>query len=368
MAECQSNETETTHKQKQHCAIVNPANMADNDEQYEMPIPSLEQHVESLERHSDTTDSTSQPETEKSSNTERGHSNSGGDGESLLRDRLEDLAVNDESEGEDSDGSYHSFTNQEAEDMLREAESEAKDAFAREKEGANTKLSEDSFPDDFQAEMGDAGDAESEKEEEEDESARQKEEEALSVEEKEERKQKSQKLKDKGNQLFREASYSEAITCYTQALEVCPLVYHKERAIMFSNRAACRMKEEKYVTAIKDSSKAIELNPHYMKAIVRRAELYEKTEKLDEALKDHQRVLELDPGQYASRAACLRLDEEIKERNEKLKNEMLGKLKELGNMVLRPFGLSTNNFKLQQDPSSGSYSVQFSQTPPTNGK
>lgn len=190
----------------------------------------------------------------------------------------------------------------------------------------------------------------------------------LTEEEKESRRSESMALKEKGNAQFKSADHGDAEESYTSALKICPVCYSKERSILFSNRAAARLHLDKKEEAISDCSKAIELNPNYVRAILRRAELYEKTEKLDEALEDYKNVLEKDPSIPAAREACMRLPRQIEERNEKLKEEMLGKLKDLGNMFLRPFGLSTSNFQVNQDANTGSYSVNFVQSPNNNNR
>ncbi|XP_032995684.1 tetratricopeptide repeat protein 1 [Lacerta agilis] len=190
----------------------------------------------------------------------------------------------------------------------------------------------------------------------------------MSEEEKQKRRNESTKLKEEGNEQFKKGEYKEAEDAYARALLVCPACCNTDRSILYSNRAAARMKQDKREIAISDCSKALELNPNYIKALLRRAELYEKTEKLDEALEDYKNLLEKDPSIHQAREACMRLPRQIEERNEKLKEEMLGKLKDLGNLVLRPFGLSTENFQVKQDSSTGSYSINFVQNPNNNNR
>ncbi|XP_017893186.1 tetratricopeptide repeat protein 1 [Ceratina calcarata] len=185
----------------------------------------------------------------------------------------------------------------------------------------------------------------------------------LSENEKESLKNEAEECKTKGNEFFNKGEYQEAISMYTQGLQTCPLAYSKERSILYANRAAAKSKSLDQESAISDCTKAIELNPDYVKAYVRRAQLYEASDKLDEALEDYKKILTFDAAHSEANHAVLRLPPMINERNEKLKTEMLGKLKDLGNMILKPFGLSTNNFELQKNPDSDGYSVKFNQNP-----
>lgn len=184
---------------------------------------------------------------------------------------------------------------------------------------------------------------------------------ALTDDQKAERKIIAEELKVAGNLAFKDGDYERSIEKYTEGLITCPLQFTQQRSILYCNRSAAKMKLTKYSDAVKDCSKAIELDDKYVKAYIRRAQSYEASDKLDEALADWQKILEFDPSHKDAKVATIRLPSLIEERNEKLKTEMMGKLKDLGNMILKPFGLSTENFKLEQDPESKGYKINFQQ-------
>lgn len=181
----------------------------------------------------------------------------------------------------------------------------------------------------------------------------------LTEEQKKEMREQADKLKTSGNEAFKDSDYEKAVELYSEALTVYPTESTNEISICYANRGACFIKLERNENVVDDCTKALELRPDYLKPLMRRAQSYEALEKLEQALEDYKKALQLDPSQTAAREAVMRLPEQIKEQHEKMKEEMIGKLKELGDAVLKPFGLSTSNFQLQQDPNTGGYSVNF---------
>ena len=61
------------------------------------------------------------------------------------------------------------------------------------------------------------------------------------------------------------------------------------------------------------------------------------------------------------KAGLRELPPRISQAKEQEMGEMMGKLKELGNGILKPFGLSTDNFNFVQDEKTGGYSMNFEQ-------
>ncbi len=117
-----------------------------------------------------------------------------------------------------------------------------------------------------------------------------------------------------------------------------------------------------YEICISDCTKSLEINPkNNTKALLRRMNAYEKIEKYEQSIEDGKLLL----AQQGSSSedgilqAIKRCEQGISIRNDKLKDEMMGKLKDLGNGLLGKFGLSLDNFKTTKDPNTGNYSVAF---------
>ncbi|XP_014498274.1 tetratricopeptide repeat protein 1 isoform X1 [Vigna radiata var. radiata] len=164
-----------------------------------------------------------------------------------------------------------------------------------------------------------------------------------------------------GNKLFVDGKYEEALSQYEVALQVAPDTPSSVeiRSICHSNRGVCFLKLGKYDNTIKECTKALELNPVYVKAFVRRGEAHEKLEHFEEAIADMKKILEIDPSNDQARKSIRRLEPLAAEKREKMKEEMIAKLKDMGNSVLGRFGMSVDNFKAVKDPNTGSYSISF---------
>ena len=103
-----------------------------------------------------------------------------------------------------------------------------------------------------------------------------------------------ERLKNEGNKHFQAGRSAEALTAYTQALELDPR--HKFfNSTILANRAAAYMKQKDYLKALEDCNRSLSLNPDYTKAYLRRANVHMQLEDYEEAVHDYNRVRDMDP-------------------------------------------------------------------------
>ncbi|CAJ0578324.1 unnamed protein product, partial [Mesorhabditis spiculigera] len=136
------------------------------------------------------------------------------------------------------------------------------------------------------------------------------------------------------------------------------------KATLFSNMAACYIKMEQWEPAVTVATSAINAGPSNEKPLERRAFAYSKMDgKLHASLEDYEVLRKKFPNNrhYAERSTEVRKLLEVE--NERLKADVINKLKGLGDFCLRPFGLSTDSFELTPN-SEGGYSIGMKQAPP----
>ncbi|KAL6194361.1 hypothetical protein ACLB2K_035445 [Fragaria x ananassa] len=168
-------------------------------------------------------------------------------------------------------------------------------------------------------------------------------------------------VKLEGNVLFGNGHYEEALLQYELALQLAPPDMPSSvelRSICHSNRAICFSKLGKYEDAVKECTKALELNHTYLKALIRRAEAHEKLEQFEEAIADLKKILELDPSNVQARKAIRRL-EPLAEAKRKDERRDDWEVERYGQLFVGPFRNECDNFKAVKDPNSGSYSISF---------
>jgi DnaJ family protein C protein 7 len=103
----------------------------------------------------------------------------------------------------------------------------------------------------------------------------------------------SEALKEEGNDMFKNGQLQQAIDKYTEAINNDPQ-NNALNSALYCNRSACYGKLGKWDEAIADATKAIDLNPSYLKAYLRRAQCYQQVDKHEEAYRDYQKASDMD--------------------------------------------------------------------------
>lgn len=101
------------------------------------------------------------------------------------------------------------------------------------------------------------------------------------------------KKKEEGNTAFNAGQLDEAYRLYSEALEIDPL-NKSYNAKLYFNRATVLSKQKKTEATIADCTRALDLDPSYTKAYLRRARTYMDTEQYEDAVRDYEALFKTD--------------------------------------------------------------------------
>lgn len=155
--------------------------------------------------------------------------------------------------------------------------------------------------------------------------------------------------KESGNALYKSGDYKGAIAKYTLAASSAHSP-PEARAIALANRAAAQLKLQRFRETADDASEALTLKPGYVKALLRRKEARVALKEFRGACEDAKEL-------GKSQGEIGRLERLAQEKEKKDRDEALESLKGLGNAFLSNFGMSMDDLNMQQDPETGSYSI-----------
>uniref|UniRef100_A0A1L8DVS1 Putative translocase of outer mitochondrial membrane complex subunit n=1 Tax=Nyssomyia neivai TaxID=330878 RepID=A0A1L8DVS1_9DIPT len=93
-------------------------------------------------------------------------------------------------------------------------------------------------------------------------------------------------FKNRGNERYRLGKFDESIDFYRQAIEACPESHTTELATFYQNRAAAHEQLKQWAAVRDDCTRALGLNPKYIKAYNRRAKAHEYLKDLSNSLED----------------------------------------------------------------------------------
>ena len=160
--------------------------------------------------------------------------------------------------------------------------------------------------------------------------------------------------------LYKNGEYLQALNSYSLLLTDAKRAELKEHCcILNCNKGICFNKLNEYDKALESFKEALKYNKDYSKALCNKMLLLNKKEEYLEAYEDFKRLKTLDYKlweNYRNLEGELSYKAEIQKK--KMTDEMLGKLKDMGNSILGKFGLSLNNFQMTPN-GQGGYSIQY---------